>query len=318
MSTVLSLAGFALLVIGGIGVVKGGVRRVGLNGRKQSAWAVAAAFGVLAVGGSMAPPSAPAAHETPAAVAPSRPTHQPEVVAAPSPSPSSSEAEVAVQSVASPAVSPARSAVPATSSLGPLLLMASGGDGDSWRDTRGVEYRLGLVNAPEVGECGGSAATAYRKRALRAGFYARSYTTDTYGRRVSVVYTRAGTNLNVAMARDGIANDRYLAEFRDENPSLAQQLDGAFAQAKARHAGVWGSCSASSPAARPQSFAGSGGSCHPDYKTCVPVKGDGSGRGAANDLDCGDIRQVVYLRTVGRDPYRLDSNDDGVGCESYG
>jgi hypothetical protein len=55
--------------------------------------------------------------------------------------------------------------------------------------------------------------------------------------------------------------------------------------------------------------------CHPDYLTCIPVKGTGSGRGEANDLDCPDIGQSVQLRQIGVDPYRLDADDDGIGCE---
>jgi hypothetical protein len=47
------------------------------------------------------------------------------------------------------------------------------------------------------------------------------------------------------------------------------------------------------------------------------VKGTGSGSVEVNDLDCPDIGKVVQLRQVGVDPYRLDSNSDGVGCESY-
>lgn len=135
----------------------------------------------------------------------------------------------------------------ATSRLGPLLGLRSGGDGDSWRATNGVEYRMGLINTPETDECGGSTATAYRKRALAAGFYAQPYAKDRYGRAVAVIYTSTGANLNVDMARRGLANDRYLARLRGENPDLARQLDAAFAEAKAARRGVWGAC----PAARP-------------------------------------------------------------------
>lgn len=306
MSSALTLAGFVLLLAALVGLVKGGVRHLGLVGRKQSAWALVAAVAAMAVGGATAPEAPPSTpiHRASSDV-PKLIEHSPEVVRS-----------AAARPVSSPRA--AASSRPTSSSrFGPLLIAASGGDGDSWHDTHGGEYRLGLVNTPEASECGGAAATAYRKRKLRGGFYARGYTTDTYGRRVSVVYTPDGANLNVLMAREGIANDKYLSQFRDENPQLARELDAAFAQAKARRAGVWGSCSSSRPAtpSRPQPLVGSG--CHPDYQTCVPVKGDGSGAGSANDLDCGDVGKVVYLRQVGRDPYRLDANGDGVGCESY-
>ena len=206
-------------------------------------------------------------------------------------------------------------------------MMAPGGDGDSWRDTNGVEYRMGLINTPETNECGGSAATAYRKRALAAGFRAKVYTTDNYRRKVSVIVAANGVNLNVAMAREGIADDKYLEQFRHENPQLAAQVDTAFAAAKAKKVGLWSACGAGAapqgivtapesadPApAAPTPAAGNG--CQPDYATCIPLQGDGSGRGQANDLDCGDITGNVQLRKLGVDPYRLDADSDGVGCE---
>lgn len=202
----------------------------------------------------------------------------------------------------------------------PLLRPATGGDGDSWRDTAGREYRLGLINTPETNECFGAAATAKRKELTRPGFRAQVYATDTHGRSVAVVTTATGINLNVYLARHGFADDRYLNRFRSQNPRLAAALDSAFASAKAERAGLWGACAAGSSAhafaapapAAPQRAAGS---CHPDYITCIPIKGDGSGAGEANDLDCGDINQTVRLRQIGVDPYRLDGNHDGYGCE---
>jgi endonuclease YncB( thermonuclease family) len=201
----------------------------------------------------------------------------------------------------------------------PLLFAAAGGDGDSWKDRSGREYRLGLVNAPEAGECFGDRATARRKALVRSGFRARTYARDRYGRGVALVSLADGRNLNVLLAREGLADDRYLAEFRHENEPLARQLDAAFAEAKRAKRGLWGGCSTE----QPQGFVAAPppkqqSSCHPDYATCLPVKGDGSGAGQANDLDCGDIRQLVRLRRIGVDPYRLDGDDDdGLGCESY-
>ncbi len=129
---------------------------------------------------------------------------------------------------------------------GALLRQAANGDGDSWKDTTGVEYRMGLINTPELNECGGSRATSYRRSVLSSGFRAESYQIDRYGRAVSVIFTSEGVNLNVDMARQGLADDRYLAQYRSENTSLARDLDGAFAEAKAAKRGVWGSCGTAS------------------------------------------------------------------------
>lgn len=246
-----------------------------------------------------------------------------------------------------PAPSPA---APAAAAAAALLQAASGGDGDSWKDTGGKEYRLGLVNTPETGECYGSVATAKRKELTAGGFRAEIYTVDTYGRSVSLVTLADGRNLNIFLARSGFANDKFLEQFRSENRALAAQLDEAFAAAKAERAGLWGACAGSTatgavaaPAPAPVRSSATGavappapapapvrssapvrstapaatGNCHPDYSTCIPVKGTGSGSGEVNDLDCPDIGKVVQLRQVGVDPYRLDNNSDGVGCESY-
>ena len=208
-----------------------------------------------------------------------------------------------------------------------LLRAASGGDGDSWRDTAGNEYRLGLVNAPETNECYGTEATVKRQALTAKGFTAQVYARDTYGRDVSVITTADGVNLNVHLARNGLANDKYLEQFRAENPALGKALDQAFASAKAERAGLWGACASSrreSPApASPRSSAAtaplpaaSSASCHPDYATCIPIKGNGSGQGEVNDLDCGSIGKRVTVRVIGVDPYRLDADADGSGCDS--
>jgi endonuclease YncB( thermonuclease family) len=232
----------------------------------------------------------------------------------------------------SPSAADTSAGVPSGPTAGPsresggLRQAAAGGDGDSWRDTAGQEYRLGLVNTPETDECFGSQATAERKALTAAGFAADVYTTDSYGRSVAVVRLADGRNLNVQLARYGFANDRYLAQFRSENPPLAGQLDAAFAAARSERRGLWAACSGGDRPATPASAAPvplastapatSDADCHPDYATCVRVQGDGSGRGQANDLDCGSLPGPVRLRKAGVDPYRLDGDRDGVGCDS--
>ena len=122
------------------------------------------------------------------------------------------------------------------------LRPAPGGDGDSWTDTGGREYRLGLVNAPEQDECFGPEATAERQRLTADGFRAEVYGRDRYGRGLSVVTLADGRSLNVHLAREGFADDRYLQEFRAENTRLATDLDAAFADARRERRGLWGAC----------------------------------------------------------------------------
>ncbi|MCU1587522.1 MAG: hypothetical protein JWN31_1015 [Frankiales bacterium] len=206
--------------------------------------------------------------------------------------------------VAEPTTAPQAEAI-----HGALLTAAANGDGDSWKDTTGKEYRLGLINTPEYDECYGSAATAVRKRMVAHGFRADVYTTDTYGRLVSVVTTADGTNLNVWLARHGYADDRYLAQFRHENPALARELDVAFAAAKAERVGLWAACSGLALQSLPTTAAApSRSGCDPSYPTvCIPP--------APPDLDCGDIS---YRRFEVRppDPHHFDADHDGIGCES--
>jgi endonuclease YncB( thermonuclease family) len=199
----------------------------------------------------------------------------------------------------------------------PLLQAGPHGDGDSWRDTAGEEYRLGLVNAPEQDECFGTEATAERRRQVAGGFRADVYAVDRYGRSVALVTTADGSNLNVHLARHGFVDDRYLTDFRHEAPQLAAALDAAFAEARAQGRGLWSACAGDEvPTAQVQAAAPVGDGCHPDYATCIPITGDGSGNGGGNDLDCGDVDGPVQARQPGVDPYRLDADGDGVGCDS--
>ncbi len=191
---------------------------------------------------------------------------------------------------------------------GSLLFAAAGGDGDSWKDTSGEEYRLGLINTPEYNECYGSEATAERQRLVASGFRAAVYTRDTYGRHVSVVTTANGTNVNVWLARHGFADDRYLDKFRHENPGLAGQLDQAFAEAKRERVGLWRACSGDAPQLQQHAPAPSPGGCDPAYPTvCIPPP--------PPDLDC---RDISFRRFTVRapDPHHFDADHDGIGCET--
>jgi endonuclease YncB( thermonuclease family) len=131
---------------------------------------------------------------------------------------------------------------PPDGSVSAPLRPAPGGDGDSWTDAGGREYRLGLVNAPEQDECFGPEATDERRRLTADGFGATVYGTDRYGRGLSVVTLPDGRNLNVHLARQGFADDRYLRHFRAENDRLAAELEPAFAEAKRERRGLWGAC----------------------------------------------------------------------------
>ncbi len=51
-------------------------------------------------------------------------------------------------------------------------------------------------------------------------------------------------------------------------------------------------------------------SCHAAYSPCIPNR-------PGDALNCGDIRVRVTVLNPNIDPYRLDGDNDGIGCESY-
>ena len=140
---------------------------------------------------------------------------------------------------------------------------------------------------------------------MAKGFRAHVYTTDTYGRLVSVVTTADGINVNVWLARHGFANDKYLTQFRHENPGLATELDAAFAAAKAEGAGLWTACA---PRLQEHTSAPARRGCDPAYPTvCIPSP--------PPDLNCKDIRFRRFT-VLPPDPHHFDADGDGIGCES--
>ena len=128
----------------------------------------------------------------------------------------------------SPTATPRPDPGPTTKKVA-LLFIRDQKDGDSWVASNGTEYRLGLVNAPEVNEKCSSEASAFTRQFLASGFTVDDYSTDTYGRHVAEVFDQSGKSLNVALAKSGLGNGKYLGQFRHENPDLAARLDQAFA-----------------------------------------------------------------------------------------
>lgn len=113
----------------------------------------------------------------------------------------------------------------------PLLRVTVLKDGDSWVASDGREYRLGMVNAPEARERCARDATRFTSHFLADGFTADAYAEDVHGRQVAEVFNPSGDSLNVALVEAGYSDDRYLDDFRHENPGLARRLDDAFDKA---------------------------------------------------------------------------------------
>ena len=92
-------------------------------------------------------------------------------------------------------------------------------------------------------------------------------------------------------------------------------LTSAQAAAQADSLGLWAPASipaSASPGAvvTPKTLVGAGGgsNCHASYSPCLPI---------VADLDCPDVRDLgkAPVTVKGPDEYRLDRDNDGLGCE---
>lgn len=211
-------------------------------------------------------------------------------------------------------------AVPSMTAKDGLLRVEREIDGDSFVASDGVEYRVGMVDTPELADCGGSDASNVTYAYLDGGFSVEVYAKDDFGRSVARVSTSEG-DLGVMLATTGYADDRYLDRLRSQHPVYAAELDDGFSTARTGRAGLYQTCwaageqAAGLPTPAPPDVEHTGRvnawNCHPAYRECLP---DGA------DLDCADVGHSVALLS-GLDPFRLDGNSemasDGVGCETF-
>jgi micrococcal nuclease len=204
-------------------------------------------------------------------------------------------------------------------------------DGDTIHvRVRGFDTTVRLIgiDTPETRDprkpvqCFGPAASERTARILRPGTAVRletdptQATRDRYGRLLAYVYRqgRAGAagSVNFSLVATGYARAYVYGgvPFR-----FAPAFQRAQSRARTGALGLWGppcrgnTTRAERVSAAPtrQTAAGpAGGSCHPSYTPCVP--------NSASDLDCADVGHPV--RVIGSDPYRLDGDGDGSGCES--
>lgn len=192
--------------------------------------------------------------------------------------------------------------------------------------------RLVGIDTPERGACyfsqAGNRARALalrRKVTLRGD--ATQDTRDRYGRLLAYVDIAGGGDLGATLIREGYGRIYvYSHAFARLSSYRTSQLS-----AKSGSRGLWGACGATTPtvpetpppttvpavpvvpvvpavpttAAAPAPPAGG---CHPSYSNCLPIVGD---------LNCPDVRAMgkAPVQVLGSDPYRLDADNDGLGCE---
>ncbi|HEX2239608.1 MAG TPA: thermonuclease family protein [Actinomycetota bacterium] len=203
---------------------------------------------------------------------------------------------------------------------GPTVFVLRVIDGDTIEVSRGgrtVDVRLIGIDTPEtvhpsVGvECYGPQASQFTTRQLEGRRVVLEFDVeraDRYGRALAYVWLD-GRLFNQTLVRAGFAqvttyppNVEYVARF------LAAQR-----AARASGRGLWSGCPATTePAAPAQSVSQPGTQqCTPGYDPCLPP---------ASDYDCesgsGDGPEYTgRVKVTGDDPYGLDSDGDGVGCE---
>lgn len=178
-------------------------------------------------------------------------------------------------------------------------------DGDTLdvRLASGTRERIRLIgiDTPETGACYAAKASARaRQLALSKPVVlkgdATQDTRDRYGRLLAYVWLPGGKDLGYQLVAGG---DAKVYVFRKPFQRLSAYRS-AEASAKQGSIGQWSACG------RP--VESTPGNCHPSYSPCLPIVGD---------LDCADIRAmgVAPVRVLGSDPYRLDGDNDGYGCE---
>jgi endonuclease YncB( thermonuclease family) len=193
-------------------------------------------------------------------------------------------------------------------------------DGDTLETADGRRVRLVQIDAPESsGECYGAQATAALEALLPAGSRIRLERdpklddVDRYGRQLRYVF-KGRRNLNVVLVGRGAASVWF---FDGDRGRYADRLLATARTAKARKRGAWGACRAqldptggfeTKANAPSRGQAATGTACMSGYSPCRPITGD---------LDCADVRALGKAPVVvsGDDPYRLDGDDDGYGCE---
>jgi len=197
--------------------------------------------------------------------------------------------------------------------------------------------RLLQIDTPETVapgqpvECGGPEATEFAAEQLPVGstvwLEADEEDTDQYGRYLRYVYAEDGSMFNEAALAAGVAehliyqpNERYSAE-----------LAAAAAAARSTGVGLYGApCDIDAPPPPPPPVVvpavpepdpepasapveEDAGGCDENYTPCVPI---------ASDVDCagGSGNGPAYVegpvQIIGSDPYGLDADADGVGCQS--
>jgi hypothetical protein len=176
-------------------------------------------------------------------------------------------------------------------------------DGDTIDLRNGSTVRLVGIDTPERGECGYEQASQNMASLVlgrRVRLTVSDEDTDRYGRLLRYVNIGA-VDAGLRQIRAGLAVARY--DSRDGYGHHPRE--DVYVAADAAHQDR--TCGPARPKPEPSQppRQPSGGDCMSGYSPCLPI---------VADLDCGEIGHPV--RVTGSDPYRLDADDDGIGCDT--
>ncbi len=177
-------------------------------------------------------------------------------------------------------------------------------------------------------ECGGQDASSMAHQLLdgqkvRIQFDPSQGRHDKYGRTLAYLFLPRSGDYGLTMIRKGLATEyTYASAYRYQSAYRSAKQTAA-----AQGVGTWGKCGsfdkplhttapqprhttrAPRPTTQPAQPAQPAQNCTPGYSPCLPP---------ASDWDCGQLRAkgLTPVRVTGSDPYRLDADGDGTGCDS--
>jgi micrococcal nuclease len=188
-------------------------------------------------------------------------------------------------------------------------------DGDTLQVSGGQKVRLIGIDTPETKhpsrpvECFGAQASEHATALMGPGTDIRLVydvePTDRYGRTLAYVYRASdGLFVNLEMVRDGFA----VTATYPPNVAHVEEFLAAEREARSNNRGLWGAC---------------GGADTPAASSGSPSPAPAPSGGGGGDRDCSDFSSQREAQAFfeaeggpGRDPHRLDGDNDGLACES--
>jgi micrococcal nuclease len=308
----------ALILVGTLGIIAGvlsvirPIARLGITNRTQGLMVTAVAWAVAMTGAAIAGP------EPATEVASIAPTAT-EVTTTP---PTTTEATTTSSTTTSTTSAPTTTTTQAPTEITALVVSITDGDTIRVRMPDGTEepVRLIGIDAPEPGGTGAGEASSLLRDLIDGEEVTLTLDVsdrDRFDRLLRYVWL--GDRLvNEELVAAGVATARRYPP----DTAYAERLEAAEEEAQLLAIGLWTTTTTATTTTTsttvlalvsPTTTSAPAEQCHPSYEgACVPV--------GVEDVDClgGDGNGPYYVgrvKVVGWDEYRLDGDNDGIGCE---